>query len=481
MNSLPHGQQLRACIYCRVSSTKQGELGYSLDGQLAECRHLAGELGATVALERWEVGSGADWDLPGLFEVLEAARRREFDVLLVYDTSRLARDIGKLKVIERTLERAGIAIRYVRHDFDDSPTGEFQRNVMAAVDSYERGNLAVRFKLGKRAKVAQGLVMGQGRVPYGHRRVVDERKGKTIGLEIHPDEAAIVRSIVAELYEHSVDQVAERLTDRGIPTPTGNAVWTGASVYKILNSTSIVGEYVHGKTFDLREHGRRRIVQRPREEWSPVPVPPIVTRQEVEGARAALARRKASHAARRVTQNDSFTLRGMLRCGRCLGQISVAQQHVTKKLPDGSRRSYGMTRYYLCIRSKGRLAELANVPRCDLAWIPAEPLEAHAWSKITSTVLDEHQLRRAVERVARGTVADAARAERIKILGEEIAQRRRALDRITRDRLMADLDEESERSLRIVGASIGKEAEQLEQELKGLRDQEPLGLAAARS
>lgn len=67
MASLPQAETppaapapLRAAIYARVSTPGQKEDGYSLDGQVTGCRALAASLGATVVLERQEVGSGAD-------------------------------------------------------------------------------------------------------------------------------------------------------------------------------------------------------------------------------------------------------------------------------------------------------------------------------------------------------------------------------------------------------------------------------------
>src|SRR5690606_26902787 len=128
---------------------------------------------------------------------------------------------------------------------------------MAAIDSFERSNLVVRFKLGKRAKIHRGLVMGQGQVPYGFRRVVDPKSGKTIGLEIDPEKAAVVRRIMRLLLTASVDSVANQLTAEGIPTPSGASRWNGMTVYTIAMNPAIVGKYVHGRRQEIRENGER--------------------------------------------------------------------------------------------------------------------------------------------------------------------------------------------------------------------------------
>src|SRR4051812_36123948 len=68
----------------RVSTTGQTEEGYGLEGQVTECLALAERIDATVQPDQVyrEVGSGADWNLPMLLDLLERAKRREFDVVI---------------------------------------------------------------------------------------------------------------------------------------------------------------------------------------------------------------------------------------------------------------------------------------------------------------------------------------------------------------------------------------------------------------
>ena len=83
--------KLRAAIYRRVSTLEQGQRGHSLDAQVQDCTALAAELGAALIDELYtDQDSGAEWNLPGLNAMLDAAKRRAFDILLVYDPDRLA-------------------------------------------------------------------------------------------------------------------------------------------------------------------------------------------------------------------------------------------------------------------------------------------------------------------------------------------------------------------------------------------------------
>lgn len=93
-----------------------------------------------------------------------------------------------------------------------------------------------------------------------------------------------------------------------------------------------------------------------------------------------------------------------------------------------------------------------------MSWIPAEALEAVAWEAITSAWLDDASLERAFATLeAQASTVDAATVERISELEKRIAQRRRALDKITRDLVMDELDAERERSLRATASQIRDE------------------------
>ncbi len=93
MESVPHSRGddkspavrpvLRAGLYDRVSTLMQKRHGFSLAAQAKDTREYAERLGAEVVAHWTDNDSGAEWDLPGLNAMLDAARRREFDLLIV--------------------------------------------------------------------------------------------------------------------------------------------------------------------------------------------------------------------------------------------------------------------------------------------------------------------------------------------------------------------------------------------------------------
>jgi DNA invertase Pin-like site-specific DNA recombinase len=81
---------LRAAPYARYSSEQQRAA--SIDDQLRNCRRRAAEEGWIMVREFADKAiSGADSSRPQYREMLNAAERGEFDVLLIDDLSRLAR------------------------------------------------------------------------------------------------------------------------------------------------------------------------------------------------------------------------------------------------------------------------------------------------------------------------------------------------------------------------------------------------------
>src|SRR5262249_51577004 len=147
----------RAAIYSRVSTLMQAREGFSLAAQAKDCYRLADELGATVIGEPFtDNDSGAEWDLPGLNAMLDAAKRHEFDVLIVYDPDRLARNMAKQLVLEEELRRYGVTIQYVGLRLGDTAEDRLLKNVRASVSEYEREKIKMRTLRGKREKAERG-------------------------------------------------------------------------------------------------------------------------------------------------------------------------------------------------------------------------------------------------------------------------------------------------------------------------------------
>src|ERR1700741_1698818 len=100
----------RAAIYARISTDKQNPL--SPADQERKCREYAERNGIAVVGGQvyCEELSGVGFDRPALQRLLRAAlaRIRDFDVILVDDTSRLSRSTEDVLSIYRDLNFAGV-------------------------------------------------------------------------------------------------------------------------------------------------------------------------------------------------------------------------------------------------------------------------------------------------------------------------------------------------------------------------------------
>jgi Resolvase, N terminal domain len=98
-------EMLRAGLYARVSTNDQQTLAM----QNRAMREYAARRGWTVAMQVREVGSGAA-KREAREELLEAARRREIDVVLVWRLDRWGRSVTDLLATLQELEHLGVGL-----------------------------------------------------------------------------------------------------------------------------------------------------------------------------------------------------------------------------------------------------------------------------------------------------------------------------------------------------------------------------------
>src|SRR5262245_4667363 len=119
----------RAALYVRVSSDRQ-----TVENQIAELRRA-------VEYERWEEVavykdegiSGTVERRPGLDAMLEDAKARKFDVMMVWSIDRLGRSVPGLIKTVRAIHKAKVDLFLMRERIDTTTeTGELLFTIMAA-------------------------------------------------------------------------------------------------------------------------------------------------------------------------------------------------------------------------------------------------------------------------------------------------------------------------------------------------------------
>lgn len=150
----------RAALYARVSTTDQ-----QTENQLAELRQYAAARGWTVAEFIDQGVSGAKDRRPALDRLVADAKRRRFDVLVVWRLDRLGRNLRHLVGLLDDLHALGVAFVSLGEGIDaTTPAGKLQLHVLAALAEFERGRIAERVKAGLARVRAQGKRLGRPQV-----------------------------------------------------------------------------------------------------------------------------------------------------------------------------------------------------------------------------------------------------------------------------------------------------------------------------
>ncbi len=145
--------KLRVALYARVSTHDQ----QTIPLQLRAMRDYAARRGWAVAVQIKEVGSGASQrELRA--KLLEAARRREIDVVLVWRLDRWGRSVTDLLATLQELEHLGIGFVSLTEALDlTTPAGRAMAGLLAVFAEFEREILRERVRAG----LAQARQNGQ--------------------------------------------------------------------------------------------------------------------------------------------------------------------------------------------------------------------------------------------------------------------------------------------------------------------------------
>src|SRR5258708_2283191 len=309
------GYPMNCAIYARYSSEKQS--ASSIEDQIRKCREHAAKNGWTVLdqhIYRDSEISGATDERQALKRMLAAvnSRSREFDCVLVDDTSRLSRSLGDADRIVKELQFAGVKIVYVAQGFDSESESA---GMLTAI--YGGINAQYLVDLGKKTfRGVEGLAQRKlhtGGRCFGYRNVQIEHEAERdshgkpvicgVRLEVEPQQAKTVRRIFSMYAEgRSLKFITKKLNEEGVQSPQPqkgriSRSWCPSSVRTILHNERYCGIVVWGKTRKIRspKTGKRVYRPRPESEWvrSEIPEQRIVALelwQRVEARRETVNR-----------------------------------------------------------------------------------------------------------------------------------------------------------------------------------------------
>jgi DNA invertase Pin-like site-specific DNA recombinase len=162
----------RAALYARVSTEDRGQ---DPETQLRLLREYADRRGFEVAGEFVDYASGTRNDRPQYKKLMEAARRREVDVVLVWRYDRFARSTQAL--VNALMEFRALGVDFISHQENvdtTTPQGELVFGMMASLAQFESSLIGERVRAGMARARAQGKRVSRPPIPEATRRKIEE-------------------------------------------------------------------------------------------------------------------------------------------------------------------------------------------------------------------------------------------------------------------------------------------------------------------
>ena len=152
---------MNTALYCRVSTTDQ-----TTANQRLELEQVADRMGWTITQTFADVISGAKAKRPGLDALMLAVARKEVDMVMVWDVSRLGRSLSHLVTLLEEFHAKGVDLYFHQQGIDTTtPSGKAMFQMLGVFSEFERGMIRDRVLAGLSRAKAQGKRLGRPPVP----------------------------------------------------------------------------------------------------------------------------------------------------------------------------------------------------------------------------------------------------------------------------------------------------------------------------
>jgi site-specific DNA recombinase len=342
---------MRVALYLRVSSPRQKD-GVSLDDQETICRAYADRQGWRTVAVYSEPGRSAFTERMekriAFQQMLNDARARHFDVVLVYKMNRFARKVLIQYQAAAELERCKVKIASATEPIDrKTASGRLTFGMLAVIAEAQSDQLAEKMRDTRQAEARGGRHVGP--VPTGYTR----EQGALI-----PNDRAEAPQYAFALYatcQHSFSSVADALNVAGYRT-NADRPFSKFQVEEMLKNPVYIGRVrCNGREYDGNH-------------------PALIEQKTWDAVQAEITRRAGmgNHESRGAAR--PAMLSGLARCSNCGAVMWFMPQR-------GAGHKYD---YYVCSAQQTR----ARSVRCNLPFVRAADAEAHVIASLAVLTQD---------------------------------------------------------------------------------------------
>ncbi len=291
---------MNAVIYCRVS-TKEQVQNLSLATQQSRCVDFCTHNDwAVLKVFRDEGESAKTADRPAFKQMLAfcQAKQNVVHFVVVHDLSRFSREMSDQVYVIAGLENAGVRLRSVMENVDETAAGKLMRNIYGAFNQFDNDRKAERTKLGMKKAASMGRF--PFKAPLGYLNVGSQVQN---GTNLIPDaeRAPLIRKAF-ELYGTGTETKAKVLrlvTSLGLKTHRGCNL-TPQTFEKMLRNPIYCG-WIVIPSWSVRERGG---------------FAPLVSEELFGRVQDILDGKRLSVTAHQ-RNNPDFPLRVFVSCGAC--------------------------------------------------------------------------------------------------------------------------------------------------------------------
>jgi len=404
----------------------------SMDVQTEEGRRYIAKHGGTLAPEHVfldDAISRAEFKKrPGLIALLNAAKAKQFDAVIVRDESRLGGDTFRSGLVIQDLLESGIRLFYYFSKEEVRLDGAVDKFMIAArsfAAELEREKTSQRTHEHLMTKARRGLVVGGRVYGYDHFEVKEGDRRIRVEYRINETQAAIVREIFIRYADgEGLRTLVKDLNARKIPAPRagrrGTGSWSTSSIHEMVRRERYRGILVWGKKEKTYRGGTKVRISRAEDEWIRAEAPElrIIDDELWDAVQARRDERKRMTGSTAYGPKPKYLLSGLGRCGECGGPMRS----------DSGKIGRQTIRVYNCAWHRDRGA---SVCRNGLRR-PVKAVDAAVVEWIRVNLLDEDMISNVVQEL-RERMGNRAKPETPKApeIEAEVSQVRTEMERLS--------------------------------------------------
>lgn len=312
----------RCAIYARYSSDLQSAT--SAEDQVRVCQERADREGWDVVDVYSDLAiSGTSNRRPGMSEMLSAAARGSFEIVLSEALDRIARNQADIATIYQQLEFADVRIETL----SEGAVNELHIGLKGTMGALFLRELGQKIRRGQRGAAERGSMPGGLCYGYDVVRELDAKgepiKGKRT---VNPEQAEVVRRIYREYAAgRSPKAIAKDLNRDGIPSARGGEwrasaiVGNRARMIGVLHNPIYAGRLVYNRVRMVRDPESRKRVSRPNKatDLQHIDMPDLRIVSDAEWQAVQDARHVRATQPLPLRRRPRHLVSGLVRCGLC--------------------------------------------------------------------------------------------------------------------------------------------------------------------